>query len=92
MSSRATQQFEADGQQSRTAAVSEEAEVADANEGTRKQMQQETAQELVCRQAHQLLLVAVCGVTPAKGDVAVFQCDEPAVRDRHTMGVGAEIA
>ena len=32
-------------------------------------MQQETAQELVCRQAHQLLLVAVCGVTPTEADV-----------------------
>ena len=29
-------------------------------------MQQEAAQEFVCRQVHQLFLLAVCGVTPAK--------------------------
>ena len=51
------QQFEADGQQLSATAVGEEAEVADANEATREQMEQEAAQKLIGRQAHQLLLV-----------------------------------
>ena len=71
MRSRAAQQFEADGQESSPAAVSEEAEVAYANEATRQQMEQETAKELVCVQAHQLLPVAVSGVAPTEVDVVI---------------------
>jgi hypothetical protein len=55
-------------------------------------MQQETAQELVCRQAHQLLLVAVCGVTPTEADVVIVQRNESVVGDRDAMRVGAEMA
>ena len=79
------QQFEADG-------VGEEAEVRDANEAAREQMQQEAPQELVCRQAHQLLLVAMSGVAPTERDVAIGKVDQSVVGDRDTMGVSTEIA
>ena len=55
-------------------------------------MEQESAQELLDRQSHEPLLVAVCGVAPAEGDVALGESDEPAVGDGDAMGVGAEIA
>ena len=54
-------------------------------------MQQEAAQELVCRQAHQLLPVAVSGVAPTEVDVVIVQCNESVVGDRDAMRVGAEI-
>ncbi len=86
------QQFETDGQQTGAVAVGEEAEVADAHKAARKQMQQEAPQELVCRQAHQLLLVAMGGVAPTEGDVAIGKVDQSVVGDRDTMGVSTEIA
>ncbi len=87
------QQFEADGQQSSTTAVGEEGEVADANETMRKYMQQEASQELICRQGHQPLLVAVSRVAPAEGR----RCHRSVQRacvvgDRDAMRVGAEVA
>jgi hypothetical protein len=58
--------LDADGQQSSATAVGKEAEVADANKGSRQQMQQEATEGLVSWKAHQLLLIAVCGVTSAE--------------------------
>jgi hypothetical protein len=83
--------LEADGQQAGAAAVGEEAEVADAYEAAREQMQQKTPQELVDGQLHQLLLVAVSGVAPAEDDATVFEGEESVVGDGNAMGVGAEI-
>jgi hypothetical protein len=92
VNSEATQQLEANGQQSSATAVGEEAEVADANEAAREQMQQETSQELIRGQAHQLLLVAVCGVTPTEADLVVVQRNQSMVGDRDAMRVCTEIA
>ena len=72
--------------------VGEEAEVADAYETAWQQVEQEAAQELFDRQSHQPLLVAVSGVSPAEGDVAVGKSDQSAVGNGDAMGVGAEIA
>ena len=86
------EQAEAEWQKSGSLPVSEEAEVADADEAWREQMQQEAAQELVDRQAHDALLVAVRGVSPAEADLAVGEGNQPAVGDADAMGVSAEIA
>ena len=72
--------------------VGEEAEVADAHETARQQVQQEAAQELVDRQAHDTLLVGMGGISPAEADVALPECDQSAVGDGDAMGVAAEIA
>jgi hypothetical protein len=72
--------------------VGKEAEVADADEAAWQQVQEEATQELVDRQAHQSLLVAVCGVSPAEADVAIRKSDQSAVGDADTVGVCAEIA
>ena len=86
------QQLTAEGQQGCAAAVGEEAEVADADEAAGEQMQQEAAQELICGQGHKSLPVAMRGVAPAEGDVAVLECDESRVGDGDAMGISAEIA
>jgi hypothetical protein len=63
--------LEAQRQQRSAVAVSEEAEVANADEAGRQQMKQEAAQELLDIRSHEPLLVAVRGITPAEGDVAI---------------------
>ncbi len=88
----ALEQTEAERQQCGSLSVGEEAEVADADEATGQQVQQEAAQELIDGQAHDSLLVAVGGVPPAEDDLAVRQSDKPAVGDANAVGVGAEIA
>ena len=55
-------------------------------------MEQEAAQELVGRQTHDALAVAVRGVSPAEADLAIGEGDQPAVRDADAMSVGPEIA
>ena len=72
--------------------VGEEAEVADAHKAARQQVKEEAAQELIDGQIHEPFLVAVSGVAPAKGYVALGESNQPAVGDGDAMGVGAEIA
>ena len=55
-------------------------------------MEQEAAQELFDSKSHESFPVAVCGVAPAEGDVAVGEIDQSGVGDGNAMGVGAEIA
>jgi hypothetical protein len=55
--------------------VGHEPEVANADEAGRKHVEKEAAQELLDRQDHQALLVAVPGVTPAKGHLAALKGD-----------------
>jgi hypothetical protein len=72
--------------------VGKEAEVADADEAAWEQMEQEAAQKLIDWQSHAPLLVAVCGISPAKRDVLVGKSDEPVVGDGDPVGIVAEIA
>jgi hypothetical protein len=89
---RATKQLEAERQEGGALPVGEEAEVADAHEAAWQQVEQEAAQELFDRQSHDPLLVAVGGVAPAEGHVALGKSNQPAVGNGDAMGVGAEIA
>ena|SRR5436190_4090462 len=72
--------------------MSQKPEVADADESRRQHVQKESAQELVDSQRHQTLLILVSGIAPAESDDTVGERDQAMVRDRHTMGVLAEIA
>src|SRR5580704_3097290 len=67
-------------------------EVADADEARWQYMEQKPAQEFINGQRHEALFVFVSRVAPAEGDNAVGKSDEPMVRDRHPVGVLAEIA
>ena len=86
------EQSEAERKELGSLPVSEEAEIPDAHEAVREQVQEETAQELIDRYGHQPFLVAVSGVSPAEGDVSLGESNQPVVRDGDTMSVGAEIA
>ena len=54
-------------------------------------MEQEATQELIARQSHQPLLIAMSGISPAKGDVLVGKSNEPVVGDGDPVGIVAEI-
>ena len=69
-----------------------EAEVADAHEAAGQQVEEEAPQELIERQSQKPLLVGMCGVAPAEGDVALLESNQPAVRDGNAMRVSTEIA
>jgi hypothetical protein len=78
--------------QFRSPPVCEEAEVTDAHEAARQEMKQEATQELIDRQSHDPLLVAVSGISPAESNVAISEGKQPVVGDGDAMGVSAEIA
>ena len=84
--------MEAERQQSGTSSVGEKPEAADAHEGGRQHMEQESAQELVDFKSHGPFLVAVRGISPAEGDLAIGQSDQPGVGDGDAVSVSAEIA
>ena len=67
--------------------------VADAVEALGQDVEEETADELVRRETHELLAGATIGavVLPAEGDGLGVGGDEPAVRDGDAVGIAAEI-
>ena len=72
-------------------AIGEKAVVADAVKAFGQSMQQEAADELVGRQGHDLGLVVMAIVFPAKGDLVVVDVDEAAVGNGDAVGVAPEI-
>ena len=72
--------------------IGEEAEVADAHEAARQYVEQEAAEELIDRQRHDPLAVAVCGIAPSERDFAISKSKQPVVGDGNAVGVVAEIA
>ncbi len=65
--------------------------MTDTNEALGKQVQEETAQELIEREGHQFFLIVVSRVPPTKGDLAVSQRDQSMVGDGDAVSVTAEI-
>jgi len=55
-------------------------------------MEQEATQELVRRYRHDLLLVAVCVVSPAERNAPIVAADETMVRDGDAVGVSSQVA
>ena len=88
----AAEQSTAQGKECSAVAVGEETEVADADEARRQQMEQKAAQELIDREGHESLLVAVRGIPPAESDLVLGESDQPGVGNGDAMSVGAEIA
>lgn len=79
-------------QKSGSPPIGKKAEVSDADETLWQQVQQETTQELICRERHRPLSVAVGAVSPAEGDVAIRKGNQAMVGNGHSMGIAAEIA
>ena len=71
--------------------VGKEAEVADADETAWQQVQEEATQELIDWKAHDALLVAMSGISPAESDATLAESNEPVVGDGNPMGVVAKI-
>ena len=63
---RRAEQSAATFERSIPSAVGEEAEVADADQAAGQNVKQESAQELICGNGHDLLLAAVSIVSPAE--------------------------
>jgi hypothetical protein len=78
-------------QENTAPAMGQEAEVPDAHEALGKQVQQESAQELIERYSQQLLFIVVSRVAPAKGDFFIRERDEPMIGDRYAMSVTTQI-
>jgi hypothetical protein len=85
-------QVEAEREERGSLPVGKEAEVADADEAARQQVEEKAAQELVDWKAHDSLLVAVRGVSPTEADLAIGESHQPAVSDADAMGVSTEVA
>ena len=73
------------------AARREEAEVADADEAFRQDVQQEAAEKFLGGERERPHLTAVPVVLPPKRDGVVGHVDEPVVRDRDAVGVAREV-
>jgi len=70
-----------------TTAVGEKSEVADANQALGQNMDQESAQELIYGERHDLLLTAARIVFPAKRDLAILERNQSMVGDGDAMRI-----
>lgn len=76
----------------RLASKPQQAVVSDPHEALRQRVEQEVADELVLTPLHGLLPIRVGGVTHSERDATVSDAEDPSVRDRDAMGVGAQVA
>jgi hypothetical protein len=84
------QQLKAERQKGGASAVGQEAEMSNTHEALRKVVQQKTDQEFIDGQGQEFLFVAVSGIAPTKGDLAIGKGDQAVVGDGHAMGVAAD--
>src|SRR6185437_735837 len=74
-----------------TMSVSQQAIVTNALHPLRQDVEQEATDELVGLEGHGLLGVAVPIVLPFESDLPVVDVQDAVVRDRHTVGVAADV-
>ena len=74
-----------------TPAVGEKAEVADSDQALGQNVDQESAQELICGDCHDLLLAAVRIVFPAKRDSIILERNQSMVGDGDAVRIASEI-
>jgi hypothetical protein len=86
------EQAETQGKKRPSPPVGQEAEVADAHKSQRQQVEQEATQELLAREAHDPLAVAVGRVSPPEGDLAIRERNQSMIGDSNAVGIGAEVA
>jgi WD40 repeat protein len=65
--------------------MSEEPEMANADEAPQQDMQQEPPQKLIQRQTYQTPLILMGRVAPTEHDLSVFERDQPVIRDGYPM-------
>jgi len=86
-----TKQSTAACEHTATPAVREKSEVADADQALWQNVDQESAQELICGDGHDLLLAAVRIVFPAKRDSIILECNQSMVGDGDAVRIASEI-
>ena len=86
------EQLTAEGEFGAAVAIGEIAVMTDAVEPVGQDMEEEAADELFGGKRHHLLSAAVAVVCPAEAHAAVFEREQPAVRDRHAVGVAGEVS
>ncbi len=86
------QQASAEFQQGPAMPIGQESKMADAHESLGQHVQKEAPQELTRRKGHLLFLVAVSGIPPKEGDVAVGNFHDAVIGDGHAVSVTGQIA
>ncbi len=71
--------------------IAEEPVVANAMEPTRENVEQKSPDELVRREGHGFLLIVVAVVSPVEFHLAIFDVDEPMIRNGDSVRVAADI-
>lgn len=74
-----------------SAAIGEEAEVADAHEALGEDMQQKPPDQFLARQAHELMPVMVSIVSVTQFDLLVLDADDAPIMERNFAAITAEI-
>ena len=86
-----TKQSTAACEHSATPAVCEKAEVADSVQALGQNVDQESAQELICGDRHDLLLAAVRIIFPAKRDSIILEGNQSMVGDGDAVRIASKI-
>jgi hypothetical protein len=71
--------------------IGQKTKMADLDEAARQHMQQEAAHKLQSIQGHDLFLVAVCRIPPAKSNLTVFEAQNSTVRDGYAVSVMSQV-
>lgn len=72
-------------------AIAQEPVVADAVESTGEHVEEESPDELLGRERHDLLLIVVSIVPPVETDLSVFDGHDPMVGNRHSVRVAPDV-
>src|SRR5262245_55502649 len=70
-----------------------QAVVADAVEARRQDVDEESADDLVCGECHALVSISALDsvVLPLEGDAVLVECDQAAIGDGNAVGIAGEI-
>ena len=72
-------------------AIGQQAELADAHEAVRDDVQEKPSEEFVGLEAYDFDTIVIRIVPPPEADATVTGIDEPMIRERHAVGVATEI-
>src|SRR6516164_8577995 len=72
-------------------AIAEESVVANALEPAGQNVQEESPDELICREGHGLLLIVVAIISPGEFHLAAFDVEDPMIGDGHPVGIAADV-
>ena len=86
-----SQQQSALRKQSRSTAVGQESEKANADEAAGQNVEEEASQELLRGKRHRSLLATVGIILPVESDLIIVEGHEAVIGDGHAMGVAGEV-